>query len=63
MGGDSYRELVAAVSEAGGVGCVGSSAMSHEEMNAEIAGVRERTAKPFGVDLLTAAPHRTSWPR
>lgn len=56
MGGVSYHRLVAAVSEAGGFGCLGASTMSHEEMNAEIAAVRERTEKPFGVDLLTAAP-------
>jgi enoyl-[acyl-carrier protein] reductase II len=56
MGGVSYHRLVAAVSEAGGFGCLGASTMSHADMNAEIAKVRELTAKPFGVDLLTAAP-------
>ena len=56
MGGVSYSELVAAVSEAGGFGCLGASTMNRERMNAEIADVRERTDKPFGVDLLTASP-------
>jgi enoyl-[acyl-carrier protein] reductase II len=56
MGGVSYHELVAAVSEAGGFGCLGASTMGLERMVAEIAAVRERTDKPFGVDLLTAAP-------
>ena len=56
MGGVSYHELVVAVSEAGGFGCLGSSTMAHKEMNAEIAAVRAGTDKPFGVDLLTAAP-------
>jgi len=56
MGGVSYHRLVAAVSEAGGFGCLGASTMSHDEMNEEIAAVRDLTAKPFGVDLLTAAP-------
>lgn len=56
MGGVSYHQLVAAVSEAGGFGCMGASAMAHQEMNEEIAKVRELTGKPFGVDLLTAAP-------
>ncbi len=56
MGGVSYHRLVAAVSEAGGFGCLGASTMGHEEMVTEIAQVREATAKPFGVDLLTAAP-------
>lgn len=56
MGGVSYHQLVVAVSEAGGFGCLGSSTMNHKEMNAEIAAVRSGTDKPFGVDLLTAAP-------
>lgn len=56
MGGISYAELVAAVSEAGGFGCIGASTMGHPQLVEEMAAVRERTAKPFGVDLLTAAP-------
>ena len=56
MGGVSYSELVAAVSEAGGFGCLGASTMGAEQMAAEIAAVRAATDKPFGVDLLTAMP-------
>ncbi len=56
MGGVSYHQLVAAVSEAGGFGCMGASTMGHETMVDEIAKVRTLTDKPFGVDLLTAAP-------
>src|SRR3954471_17803449 len=56
MGGVSYHRLVAAVSEAGGFGCIGASTMGKEQMAAEIDLVRESTAKPFGVDLLTAMP-------
>jgi enoyl-[acyl-carrier protein] reductase II len=56
MGGVSYHRLAAAVSEAGGFGCLGASTMRHEEMIDEIAKVRKLTDKPFGVDLLTAAP-------
>jgi enoyl-[acyl-carrier protein] reductase II len=56
MGGVSYHELAAAVSEAGGFGCLGASTMSHEGMNREIAATRALTEHPFGVDLLTAAP-------
>jgi nitronate monooxygenase len=56
MGGVSYHRLVAAVSEAGGFGCMGASTMGADQMREEIAKVRELTAKPFGVDLLTAAP-------
>lgn len=56
MGGISYHRLAAAVSEAGGYGCLGASVMNDQEMAAEMAATRELTSKPFGVDLLTAAP-------
>ncbi|HRA35761.1 MAG TPA: nitronate monooxygenase [Acidimicrobiales bacterium] len=56
MGGVSYAEVVTAVSEAGGFGCLGASAMGHDVMVEEIDKVRAATSKPFGVDLLTAAP-------
>ncbi len=56
MGGVSYAPLVAAVSEAGGFGCLGASTMSTDRMVAEMAAVRSATDKPFGVDLLTAMP-------
>jgi len=56
MGGVSYAELVAAVSEAGGFGCIGASTMGHPKLVEQMGQVRELTAKPYGVDLLTAAP-------
>jgi enoyl-[acyl-carrier protein] reductase II len=56
MGGVSYHALVAAVSEAGGIGTLGASTMSAEELPEEMALVRGLTGKPFGVDLLTAMP-------
>jgi enoyl-[acyl-carrier protein] reductase II len=56
MGGVSYHQLVAAVSEAGGFGCLGASTMSMDQMVSEIAAVRRLTSRPFGVDLLTAMP-------
>src|SRR6516165_7150769 len=56
MGGVSYSELVTAVSEAGGFGCLGASTMGNERMAEEIAAVRGATDRPFGVDLLTAMP-------
>jgi enoyl-[acyl-carrier protein] reductase II len=58
MGGVSYSALVAAVSEAGGLGCFGASTMGSDEMVAEIRAARALTDKPFGVDLLTAMPDR-----
>jgi enoyl-[acyl-carrier protein] reductase II len=56
MGGVSYHRLVAAVSEAGGFGCLGAATLSIDGMVAEMRAVRAATAKPFGVDLLTALP-------
>lgn len=56
MGGVSYSRLVAAVSEAGGFGCLGASVMSNDRMVAEMRQVRAATDKPYGVDLLTAMP-------
>jgi len=56
MGGVSYHRLVAAVSEAGGIGTLGASTMSADELPEEMRRVRELTSKPFGVDLLTALP-------
>src|ERR671936_1756405 len=58
MGGVSYHTLVAAVSEAGGFGCLGASAMTQDEMVEEIRAVKAATDKPFGVDLLTALPEQ-----
>ncbi|HEX3332942.1 MAG TPA: nitronate monooxygenase family protein [Acidimicrobiales bacterium] len=56
MGGVSYSALAAAVSAAGGFGCLGASTMGNDKMAEEIAAVRAATDKPFGVDLLTAMP-------
>jgi enoyl-[acyl-carrier protein] reductase II len=56
MGGVSYSEVAAAVSEAGGFGCLGAAGMDHDEMRREIRAVKALTHKPFGVDLLTASP-------
>lgn len=60
MGGVSYRELVAAVSNAGGFGCLGASTMSDDRLDEEMAGVAQSTDKPWGVDLLTAAGDQTA---
>jgi enoyl-[acyl-carrier protein] reductase II len=60
MGGVSYADLVVAVSDAGGFGCLGASTMSDDELDAEMAEVRSRTDRPYGVDLLTAAGDQTA---
>lgn len=56
MGGVAYSALAAAVSNAGGYGCLGASTMSSEQLAWEIAATRDLTDRPFGVDLLTAFP-------
>ena len=52
MGGVARAELVAAVSNAGGLGIIGAAVMPPEELRQEIRKVRDLTDKPFGVDLL-----------
>lgn len=56
MGGVSYSALAAAVSNAGGYGCLGASTMTSAQLASEIASTKALTTKPFGVDLLTAFP-------
>ena len=56
MGGVSYHELVAAVSNAGGFGVIACGAMSPELLDAEIGETKTRTARPFGVNLITMHP-------
>lgn len=50
-GGITTEELAAAVSEFGGLGQIGAGYMKPEEIAAAIHKVRERTTKPFGVNL------------
>jgi enoyl-[acyl-carrier protein] reductase II len=56
MGGVSYAEVCAAVSEAGGFGTLGMAGRSIEEIRTNMRRVRQLTKKPFGVDLLAAQP-------
>ncbi len=52
----SERNLVAAMSNAGGFGLIACGAMSPELLDAEIAGTKALTDKPFGVNLITMHP-------
>lgn len=52
----SERHLVSAVSNAGGFGLIACGAMTQDLLDAEIAGTRALTAKPFGVNLITMHP-------
>ncbi len=56
MGGVSYAELVAAVSNAGGYGVLGMAGRTPDFIREEMRKVRSLTDKPFGVDLLAASP-------
>jgi enoyl-[acyl-carrier protein] reductase II len=47
----SYHELCAGVSEAGGLGILAGGSMGPEELRKEIRLVKERTTKPFGVNI------------
>jgi enoyl-[acyl-carrier protein] reductase II len=52
----SERNLVAAISNAGGFGVIASGSMSPELLDAEIEATRARTEAPFGVNLITMHP-------
>ncbi|WP_420852824.1 NAD(P)H-dependent flavin oxidoreductase [Sphingomonas panacis] len=52
----SERNLVAAMSNAGGFGLIACGAMTPELLDAEIAGTKALTSKPFGVNLITMHP-------
>ncbi len=49
-------ELVAAVSEAGGLGLIGAGSMPGEVLRQEIRKVKERTNKPFGCNIMLMSP-------
>ncbi|VVT13823.1 2-nitropropane dioxygenase [Sphingomonas sp. EC-HK361] len=52
----SERNLVSAMSNAGGFGVIACGAMSPELLDAEIAGTKALTERPFGVNLITMHP-------
>ncbi len=56
MGGVSLHRLVAAVSNAGGLGVLGAATMDARQLRDEIRKTRELTDKPFAVDLLAPIP-------
>ncbi len=56
MGGVSYAELAAAVSNAGGYGVLGMAGRNPDFIREEMRKVKSLTDKPFGVDLLAASP-------
>jgi len=52
----SERNLVAAISNAGGFGVIASGSMPPELLSAEIEATKAMTRRPFGVNLITLHP-------
>jgi enoyl-[acyl-carrier protein] reductase II len=52
----SERNLVSAISNAGGFGVIACGAMTPELLDNEIAETKARTTRPFGVNLITMHP-------
>jgi enoyl-[acyl-carrier protein] reductase II len=55
----SERNLVSAISNAGGFGVIACGAMNPELLDREITETKARTDKPFGVNLITMHPQLT----
>jgi len=55
----SERNLVSAISNAGGFGVIACGAMTPDLLDAEIAATRSLTDRPFGVNLITMHPQLT----
>lgn len=55
----SERNLVAAISNAGGFGVIATGSMNPQQLSAEIAGTKALTTRPFGVNLITMHPQLT----
>ena len=53
----STAPLVAAVSNAGGLGIIGAGGMDANELRENIHQVRTLTEKPYGVNLMLLSPH------
>ncbi|MGB3753191.1 MAG: nitronate monooxygenase [Parerythrobacter sp.] len=55
----SERNLVSAISNAGGFGVIACGAMTPDLLDAEIAATKAMTDRPFGVNLITMHPDLT----
>ncbi|HYD66441.1 NAD(P)H-dependent flavin oxidoreductase [Azospirillum sp.] len=55
-GGGDTPALVAAVSEAGGLGSIGAAYLTAEQLRDTVKAVRAQTARPFGVNLFAPLP-------
>jgi enoyl-[acyl-carrier protein] reductase II len=57
MAWTATAELVAAVSNAGGIGIIGAGHMPTDVLRSEIRNAKALTDKPFGVNLMLLTPH------
>lgn len=55
-GGGDTPELVAAVSNAGGLGFIGAAYLTPEQIDSTAAAVRAKTSRPFGINLFAPLP-------
>ena len=55
-GGPTTPQLVAAVSESGGLGTLGAAYLTPEKLRAEILSIQQQTDKPFAVNLFADNP-------
>jgi enoyl-[acyl-carrier protein] reductase II len=53
----SFPPLVAAVSNAGGLGILGSAFMNPEQLQQNVQEIKRLTSKPFGVNFIPESPH------
>ncbi|SDW66163.1 nitronate monooxygenase [Marininema mesophilum] len=56
-GGITSPELVATVSNLGGLGTLGAGYLSPEKIRKSIHAIREKTSRPFSVNLFIPSPH------
>jgi nitronate monooxygenase len=56
MGGHTTPDLVAAVSNAGGLGILGASRLTTQQLKDAINKIKSLTNRPFGVNLVLAPP-------
>lgn len=59
-GGPTTPELVAAISNAGGLGSLGAGYLSAEQIRNDIKRIKELTDKPFAVNLFIPEPHQAT---
>ncbi len=55
-GGPTSPDLVAAVSNAGGLGCIAGGYLSPDELRDVVRAVRARTSRPFGINIFAPLP-------